>query len=46
MSIFLILAFLFTVGSFLGWCLEIVFRRITSKKFVNPGFLSGPWLRI
>lgn len=46
MSIFLILAFLFTVGSFLGWCLELVFRRITSKKFVNPGFLSGPWLPI
>lgn len=48
MSIFLILAFLFAVGSFLGWGLEVLFRRFTSqnKKWVNPGFLIGPWLPI
>lgn len=28
--------------SFLGWCLEVVFGKITTKKFVNRGFLIGP----
>lgn len=45
MSTFLIAAFLFFVGSLLGWCLEVVFRRFFSaKKWINPGFLAGPYL--
>ncbi len=46
MNILLILAFLFCVGSLIGWTLELVFRRLVSKKWVNPGYLAGPWLPI
>ena len=41
----LVAAFLFFVGSTLGWCLEVLFRRFFSaKKWINPGFLTGPYL--
>jgi uncharacterized membrane protein len=44
-TILLVLAFLFFVGSCLGWCLEVLFRRFfTAKKWINPGFLTGPYL--
>lgn len=32
----------FIIFSFLGWCLEIAFGCVTTKKFVNRGFLVGP----
>lgn len=32
----------FIIFSFLGWCLEVLFGRVTLKKFVNRGFLIGP----
>lgn len=40
--------FLFILGSILGWCLEVVYRRFfgQAKKWINPGFLSGPFLPI
>ena len=42
---FLVACFLFFIGSVLGWCIEVVFRRIfTAKKWINPGFLTGPYL--
>ena len=42
---FFILAFLFMFGSVAGWVLELFFRRIFSmKKWINPGFLNGPYL--
>ena len=44
MQIFLSLAFLFCIGSFLGWCLEVVCRRLDHGKWINPGFLTGPAL--
>lgn len=45
--IFIIIAFVFMVFSFLGWVLELFFRRFVSqKKWVNPGFLRGPYLPI
>ena len=45
MKIFLIYLFLFIVGSMFGWLLEVIFRRFFSaKKWVNPGFMKGPWL--
>lgn len=49
MNFFLMLAFLFFIGSMIGWCLEVVFRKFFSKsnphhKWVNPGFLIGPYL--
>ncbi len=45
--VFLEFAFLFMVGSMLGWCLELVYRRFFAKnnsehKWINPGFLTGP----
>jgi len=47
MSVFLKYAFLFYVGSTLGWIMELFFRRfVSSKKWINPGFLTGPYLPI
>ncbi|MBR2751755.1 MAG: putative ABC transporter permease [Clostridiales bacterium] len=47
MSFVLLLAFLFSVGSMLGWVLELFYRRfISQRRWVNPGFLSGPCLPI
>lgn len=45
MQIFLLYLFLFIVGCFLGWIIEVLFRRfVSAKKWVNPGFMKGPWL--
>lgn len=48
MSILLTLAYLFFIGSVLGWVLELLFRNLTqrNKKWVNPGFCTGPYLPI
>ena len=45
MNIFLILAFLFFIGSVSGWVLELFFRRFFSRanperKWINPGFCT------
>lgn len=37
---------LFVIGSLVGWVIEFFFRRIVHKKWVNPGFLVGPYLPI
>ena len=38
---------LFVIGSLFGWIIELLFRRFVSqKKWMNPGFLSGPYLPI
>lgn len=49
MNILLVLAFLFSTGSMLGWVLEVFFRRFVSdanreRKWINPGLLVGPCL--
>lgn len=49
MDLFMKLAFLFLIGSLIGWGIEVVFRRFFSaanpeRKWINPGFLSGPYL--
>ncbi len=51
MNILLVMAFLFFIGCVMGWGIELVFRRFFSKnnpgkKWINPGFLTGPWLPI
>lgn len=48
MNILLVLAFLFFVGSTLGWVLELLYRNLTDKgiNWVNPGFCTGPYLPI
>ncbi|CCV66093.1 hypothetical protein (DUF1113) [Paracholeplasma brassicae] len=39
------LVFVFIMGSIGGWLLELFFRRYFSlKKWINPGFLVGPYL--
>lgn len=49
MSLFLILAFLFSVGATAGWFLELFYRRFFSdanpeRKWINPGFCTGPYV--
>ena len=48
MSMLLTLAYLFFVGSVLGWVLELLYRNLTQhpEKVVNPGFCTGPYLPI
>lgn len=36
---------LFLFGCVIGYLIELLFRRfVSAKKWVNPGFLFGPWL--
>lgn len=49
MSLFLKLAYLFFIGSVLGWVIELLFRRFISsknpeRKWINPGFCVGPYV--
>jgi uncharacterized membrane protein len=49
MNLWLILAFLFFIGSVLGWVAELIFRRFFSaanpeRKWINPGFCVGPYV--
>lgn len=46
MNLFLQFVFVFYMGCSLGWLLELLFRRIVHGKWVNPGFLIGPYLPI
>lgn len=47
MKYLVIIATLFVIGSLFGWVLELFFRRFVSqKKWMNPGFLTGPYLPI
>lgn len=46
-TIFFIIAFLFMIFSVVGWIIELFFRRfVSAKKWINPGFLKGPYLPI
>lgn len=49
MNLFLSLAYLFFIGSVLGWILELFFRKYFSgsnpeHKWINPGFCTGPYV--
>ena len=46
MNLFLKYVFIFYLGCTVGWVLELFFRRIVHGKWVNPGFLIGPYLPI
>ena len=35
---------LFSIYSFMGWIVEVIYRSITQRKFVNAGFLFGPFV--
>lgn len=40
------LIMLFFIYSFLGWLIEVLFCYIKNRKFINRGFLYGPYLPI
>ena len=49
MGLFLVIAFIFFIGSLVGWLIELLYRKFISKanperKWINPGFLVGPYL--
>ncbi len=47
MKYLVIASTLFVIGSLFGWVIELFFRRFVSqKKWMNPGFLVGPYLPI
>lgn len=47
MNYVVIISTLFVIGSLGGWVIELFFRRFVSqKKWMNPGFLTGPYLPI
>ncbi len=37
---------LFAAYSFIGWVLEVIYRSLPQKRFVNAGFLYGPFVPI
>ena len=37
---------IFFIYAFLGWCTEVSYAATKSGKFVNRGFLNGPWCPI
>ncbi len=47
MKYLVIISTLFVIGSLIGWIIELFFRRFVSQhKWMNPGFLMGPYLPI
>jgi uncharacterized membrane protein len=37
--------YLYLLGSFAGYAIEVLYRRYVSvKRWVNPGFMKGPWI--
>lgn len=36
----------FAVYSFTGWIIELVYRSVTQRRLVNPGFLFGPFVPV
>ena len=43
---FQIIFLLFMIYSFLGWCTEVICKSIEYKRFINRGFLMGPYCPI
>jgi len=37
---------LFFIFSFMGWIIELIYRSITNRRVVNPGYLYGPLVPI
>ena len=41
----IVILFMFLIGCMLGYLSECLYRRyVSAKKWVNPGFMKGPWL--
>lgn len=44
-EILLTVLVIFILGCMFGYLIEVLFRRfVSAKKWVNPGFMKGPWL--
>ncbi|MRR15417.1 MAG: hypothetical protein EG826_03050 [Deltaproteobacteria bacterium] len=37
---------LFAIYCFIGWAVEVIYRSVSQRKFVNAGFLFGPFILI
>ncbi|NLL93531.1 MAG: putative ABC transporter permease, partial [Clostridiales bacterium] len=35
-------SWIFVIFAFLGWCTEVAYATLKTRKFVNRGFLNGP----
>ena len=46
MAYFVDLVLIFFAFSFLGWCIEVTLKYFEFHRFINRGFLTGPWLPI
>lgn len=44
--LFMKLFLLFIIYSFIGWCIEVVVMKFHTKKWINRGFLIGPYCPI
>ena len=40
------LILLFFSYAFIGWCIEVTLKYFQFHRFINRGFLTGPWLPI
>ena len=43
---FLEMTYIFVVYAFLGWCCEVAFAAMKEGRFINRGFLNGPYCPI
>jgi len=44
-QVLMTLLMMFIIGALGGYLIEVLFRRfVSAKKWVNPGFMKGPWL--
>ncbi len=46
MEYFVNLLLLFFAFAFIGWCIEVILKYRQFHRFINRGFLTGPWLPI
>lgn len=46
MEYFINLLLLFFSFAFIGWCIEVILKYRQFHRFINRGFLTGPWLPI
>lgn len=37
---------LFAIYAFMGWIIEVIYRSLTQRQFINAGFLYGPFVPI
>ena len=40
------LVWIFIIYAFIGWCTEVSYAALDTGKFVNRGFLNGPYLSL